>query len=313
MDHKVSSPHSSRHHHNDVPESYGVWRLIDHQRRRKGRSLHSMILYLSIVALFVILLLNHRSIHRYVDPSVRQLSSSRSRSAVRSASNANKIMNTHNKKGKHSRDSQRHNQQHHHHHHSNTLSTEDTHSLRVEFENWVKHHKRNYGSKEETEKRWLIWKDNHFRTVQKNLLHGPCKHTQKHVFGSNHFKDLSPEEFRTKYLTGYGGPTSVDSTNMYLTHQHPLSSSHSRHESVHQRYLNHIQNVTWFQPKSRSLYNNSPLQYFSANTTTPCSWYQVNCWLQSMVGKYSDTVSSFGKHREPTFNASSYPTSTFFF
>ena len=28
----------------------------------------------------------------------------------------------------------------------------------------------------------------------------------KPVFGSNHFKDLTPEEFKAKYLTGYNGP-----------------------------------------------------------------------------------------------------------
>ena len=31
--------------------------------------------------------------------------------------------------------------------------------------------------------------------------------TGKPIFRSNHFKDLTPEEFQSKYLTGYTGPT----------------------------------------------------------------------------------------------------------
>lgn len=30
--------------------------------------------------------------------------------------------------------------------------------------------------------------------------------TKKAVFGDNHFKDLTKEEFAQKYLTGYTGP-----------------------------------------------------------------------------------------------------------
>ncbi len=42
--------------------------------------------------------------------------------------------------------------------------------------------------------------------MEKNEKHGPCKLTGKAVFGSNHFKDLTTEEFQTQYLTGYSGP-----------------------------------------------------------------------------------------------------------
>jgi len=45
-----------------------------------------------------------------------------------------------------------------------------------------------------------------YRTQEKNERHGPCKLTGQAVFGSNHFKDLSPEEFQSQYLTGYTGP-----------------------------------------------------------------------------------------------------------
>jgi hypothetical protein len=36
--------------------------------------------------------------------------------------------------------------------------------------------------------------------------------TGQTVFGSNHFKDLTPKEFQTKYLTGYTGPHTNDLT-----------------------------------------------------------------------------------------------------
>lgn len=44
------------------------------------------------------------------------------------------------------------------------------------------------------------------RTIEKNQRHGPCRLTNQAVFGSNHFKDLSLDEFKTQYLTGYNPP-----------------------------------------------------------------------------------------------------------
>ena len=116
--------------------------------------------------------------------------------------------------------------------------------------------------------------------MEKNEQHGPCKLTGNAVFGSNHFKDLTHEEFKAKYLTGYTGPktdelndrhnkrklrTSDKVNEMkkreYPTHENKakpndmLSSnglhdpsdvkSHhiSRHESVQERYLKHIENT----------------------------------------------------------------------
>jgi len=78
--------------------------------------------------------------------------------------------------------------------------------LREEFDTWVQKHNRNYRSVEETEKRFKIWMDNHHRTIEKNKQHGPCKLTKQDVFGDNHFKDLTTEEFKERYLTGYKGP-----------------------------------------------------------------------------------------------------------
>ena len=268
--------------HDVDPSDQSQWHIIDN-RRRRGRNVRSVILYLSIVALLVLLLLNHRSAHRYVEPSSRRLEYSRT--SVRSNTHTKK--RAHPTQGRDIRDSsptsKAHHHSHNHQHHSTSVSTEDTLSLRQEFENWVQMHRRDYGSNTETETRFQIWKENHLRTIQKNALHGPCKHTHKHVFGSNHFKDLSPLEFRNRFLSGYGGPNAslLNSTThkMYTTHQHP-HFLHNRHEAVHSKYLEYIQNhASWFESESesesdsRSLNRVSP-DYF-ANTTTQCSWFEI--------------------------------------
>jgi len=150
--------------------------------------------------------------------------------------------------------------------------------LKEEFHEWTKHHGRDYGSDEEKEKRFHVWKENHFRTIEKNARHGPCQLTGKAVFGSNHFKDLSQEEFKSKYLTGYTGPHTDQMKRRKLRSDevtkevYPdgrakpsdmlssnglhdptvLSDKISRHESVHERYLKHVQET----PKlSKTYYN----------------------------------------------------------
>jgi hypothetical protein len=99
--------------------------------------------------------------------------------------------------------------------------------------------------------------------------------TGQAVFGSNHFKDLSPEEFQAKYLTGYTGPHADDipkdrrkmrsdqfkaqdilksspTTKRRFEQVEVISSNGlhdprvvsgkiNRHESVQERYLKHVQ------------------------------------------------------------------------
>ena len=96
-----------------------------------------------------------------------------------------------------------HNQNVKNHHHGIEGTVE---YLRQEFEAWIEEHGKSYHSNEEKESRFHIWSANHHRTMEKNRRHGPCKLTKQTVFGSNQFKDLSPEEFKGKYLTGYNGP-----------------------------------------------------------------------------------------------------------
>lgn len=86
---------------------------------------------------------------------------------------------------------------------SSAFSPQLLHDLRHEFEDWIQHHGKAYHSEEEKEHHFSAWSWNHRRTIEKNARHGPCSLTKQHVFGSNEFKDLTPEEFNMKFLKGY--------------------------------------------------------------------------------------------------------------
>ena len=61
------------------------------------------------------------------------------------------------------------------------------------FKQFMLEHQRSYGSDRETEKRYEIFKENLKRIAQRNAR-GGAKH------GVNKFTDLSPEEFKKRYL-----------------------------------------------------------------------------------------------------------------
>ena len=114
--------------------------------------------------------------------------------------------------------------------------------------------------------------------MEKNEKHGPCKLTGKAVFGKNHLSDLTPEEFQSKFLTGYKGPhtneipsnhrrrlrsdqlneeaqdilktssrtkrrvTPIDTlTSNGLHDPRVLSEKVKRHDSVQERYLKYVE------------------------------------------------------------------------
>lgn len=110
------------------------------------------------------------------------------------------------KNGAHGRHLTKHNYAHGGKKHKHKRKEGVMDQLRSEFETWADTHKRKYGSHEERERRFGIWAENHHKTIEKNEKHGPCKLTSKQVFGDNHFKDLTSEEWQARYLTGYGGP-----------------------------------------------------------------------------------------------------------
>ena len=168
-----------------------------------------------------------------------------------------------------------------------------------------------------------------YRTIAKNEQHGPCKLTGKAVFGSNHFKDLTPEEFRNKHLTGYTGPKTDElnehkrrklrTSNEFNKKEYPLPSkkakpvefvssdgmhdpsklSHriKRHESVHERYLKHVQDT----PKlSKTYYNKQE----KAN--------EYICYCSNYVS-YSGNrrgLSKIFKRKSPMFGKTYYNRST---
>ena len=66
------------------------------------------------------------------------------------------------------------------------------------FSDFQKRFNKNYDSLEELQKRFLI-----FRMNFKNIVSHNLDITQNFTLGVNHFTDLTPEEFREKYINGF--------------------------------------------------------------------------------------------------------------
>lgn len=188
-----------------------------------------------------------------------------------------------------------HHQPKHSEHHGVHL---DLHELREEFDAWVLEHNKVYHSEQEKEHRFHVWTQNHEKTIEKNRRFGLCKLTKQHVFGSNHLKDLSPEEFKGKFLTGYNGPR-TDEIHMaglgmgfrrLQKHQagkalDPNVQKAKVHESVKQRMLQQ-------QPVMTSKFQ--------------CKWYDVSCtlrWLYNSSGMQFGIIGTM----EPKYDADAYP------
>jgi hypothetical protein len=179
--------------------------------------------------------------------------------------------------------------------------------IRHEFEEWVIEHNKSYHTEEEKEKRFYIWVDNHHRTIEKNERHGPCKLTKQHVFGSNHFKDLSPEEFQAKYLTGYKGAYTDDLERRKLELPEEILQLRKDsgivldpnihkvefHESVKKRMLMHSPQVVNADAMGGSRPN--------------CKWYDISCflrWIWSAAGiQFGTLVGTM----EPKYDKNAYP------
>jgi C1A family cysteine protease len=188
--------------------------------------------------------------------------------------------------------------------------------LRQEFEDWIQHHGKAYQSVEEKELRFSIWSQNHQRTAEKNSRHGPCTLTKQHVFGSNQFKDLAPEEFQSKFLTGYKGAF----TDVLEKKQQELSPGMRRlrknsgigmvldpkihkvkvHESVveKQRHLKENYNYS-------SRYRPQVVGSSSIN----CQWYDISCVLRYVWQSTGIQFGSFIGTMEPKYDAEAFPNS----
>ena len=179
-------------------------------------------------------------------------------------------------------------------------------ALEEAFNEWAIFHKREYGSHDERRKRFHIWRENHLKTVEKNMRHGPCKKMKQHIFGDNHFKDLSPLEFKQKFLTGYKGAQYSEGQELtesariqenYLKAMHPLEVE--RHPSVQAAY-----EMNWNSKGvlNEDLYKDSRSSNFS---NVECSWWNISClinWMASVFGLIPGS-------REPRYDANSYPSS----
>eukprot|EP00934_Nitzschia_sp_Nitz4_P000302 Nitzschia sp. Nitz4//scaffold182_size44100//5925//8284//NITZ4_007246-RA/size44100-snap-gene-0.0-mRNA-1//1//CDS//3329539541//302//frame0 len=178
-------------------------------------------------------------------------------------------------------------------HHTNHNQHQHTHSsLLEEFEAWVTHHGKNYHSHDEKQHRFNIWTQNHHRTAEKNRRHGKCKMTNQHVFGSNQFQDLSPQEFQAKYLTGYkppelsSKPKPLKSTPRTLK---PGLHNVNLHESIHHKRL-----------------QQQPL----LNLRNPnCMWFDVSCYLRWVWNAAGVQFGSIIGTMEPKYDSDAYPNS----
>lgn len=139
-----------------------------------------------------------------------------------------------------------------------------------------------------------------FSTAEKNRRHGLCKLTKQHVFGSTPFKDLTQEEFKMKYLTGYKGPRAEELEQHHQSRALKLGlSGVVLDPKVHK--VNMHDTV-----KQRVLEQNVPV--YSYPSETNCSWYDVSCWLRWVWRVANLNLGSLIGTMEPKYDADSYPT-----
>ena len=193
--------------------------------------------------------------------------------------------------------------------------------LKNEFTSWMTKHDKTYNTHEEKEHRFSIWRKNHVRIKEKNLKHGPCSLTGKSVFGHNLFSDLEPEEFQSKFLTGYKGPRHDHHKKKSKSHFRdgapseghltPLaagaSPSINRHPSIQRKLDEHIANYgTTSITAATSDGNNSNRLHGENKYQTKyyygCVWWEVGCYLRKIFGY------SMPGTREPIYDKDSYPT-----
>lgn len=132
------------------------------------------------------------------------------------------------------------------------------------------------------------------RTIEKNLKHGPCKLTKQSVFGSNHLKDLTPDEFKTTYLTGYNGPKTdtIEQTQPNVRKMNQSSRKvlnpdnvNNMHELIRQKINKHRA------ARGQRLLKQQPVMQATSNPN--CAWYDVSCllrWLWQSAGVQFGTI-----------------------
>lgn len=140
------------------------------------------------------------------------------------------------------------------------------------------------------------------RTIEKNKRHGPCKLTKQSLFGSNHFKDLSREEFKAKFLTGYKGPT-TDVLEKSRKEMAPNVRKLSRHSGQVLNPKVHKMNIHET-VKQRVLQQQQPVMASSWNN---CAWYDISCYLRWIWRTAGVQFGSLVGTMEPAYDKDSYP------
>lgn len=186
--------------------------------------------------------------------------------------------------------------------------------LRQDFETWIVQHNKSYHSEAEKERRFSIWTENHWRTHEKNIRHGTCSLTKQHVFGTNRFQDLAPEEFKAKYLTGYKGmradeleqhiatlppsPRNLRKDNGQVLD--PKIHKVNMHESVRQRHLQ-------YHPQAGPVFTASASSVSYGASSPSCDWYDVSCYLRWIWYNYGTSLAGLVGTMEPAYDSDSYP------
>jgi len=191
--------------------------------------------------------------------------------------------------------------------------------LKNEFTSWMNKHDKTYNTHEEKEHRFSIWRKNHIRIKEKNLKHGPCRLSGKSVFGHNLFSDLEPEEFQSKFLTGYKGPRhdhhkkgkSHFRDGAPEGHLTPLAAgvapSVNRHPSVQRKLDEHIAKYGATSITAATSDGNNSNRLHGENKYQTkyyygCPWWDVSCYLRKIFGYGMPGT------REPIYDKDSYPT-----
>jgi hypothetical protein len=146
--------------------------------------------------------------------------------------------------------------------------------------------------------------------MEKNRRHGPCKLTKQPVFASNHFKDLTPDEFKTMYLTGYNGPKTDE-----LEKRPPMIRKLSKDSgkvmdpngkvNMHESVRNKINAHRTARGEKRALFQQKPM---TATSRRPnCSWYDISCLLRWLWQSAGVQFGSIIGTMEPMYDGDAYP------
>lgn len=180
-------------------------------------------------------------------------------------------------------------------------------TLRAAFESWIRQNGKQYNTDEEVDFRFQVWMENHHRIMEKNDRHGPCRLTKEPVFGSNHFQDLTKEEFEDQFLNAKHVPLSQKLRPRKLssgTMGVHVSPTVNRHPKVHSRFLQMIGQELQQDELSEGE-EESPIRQRAKNYN--CGWFDIACMVRWVVERYFYGFYGIGKTLEPAYDSNTYP------